>query len=183
MQTASAISSPTRLNVSAVLWRAVWVGMAAAHAPALLAALADCGESLVGLARLAAWLVVFAFFALKVLDVPWLRLPPSRRAQLGVAVAVVLLHAEVFERTLQVEWNTPQTWQAVLLAGGAASGILILRRELGPRDERAGSLPLAAPRGGFERRSVRERLDPRLLRLLISSQTGERAPPQGGCAL
>ncbi len=78
--------------------RAAWLVMAIAHAPALLAAAATVGHETAALPRLLFLLASEVFFALKVVDVDWLRLQLSARAKTRLAIIVALLHADVAHR-------------------------------------------------------------------------------------
>jgi len=60
------------------------------------------------------------FFAFKLLDVPWLRLPSDRRVWIVACLAITLLHARVAGQTVLGPESLADVRDAVLVCGGAA---------------------------------------------------------------
>ena len=76
------------------LGRIVWVLMALSHAPALVSSLGSLTSD-VDFGRLGGCIALslaMAFFALKILDVRWLRFRMNRRAWVATVLAVALVH-------------------------------------------------------------------------------------------
>jgi hypothetical protein len=113
-----------RNGCSVVLRRAIWAGLLVLHvgvAPAAwnAAVSAATGESVASLVRLGALLLSSAFFALKIADVAWLRLPPGRKPLFAAVTVVALLHAGAVQRSMGADLLSPdgQVAAAVLVGG------------------------------------------------------------------
>jgi len=89
--------------------RLFWLSMFVLHGMALLslwpALAAENGfaEQLGTLARLMGLSVSASFFALKIVDVPWLHLRPGWRSVVAAIVVIALLHVAVVDRALGSE--------------------------------------------------------------------------------
>ncbi|MBW7906806.1 MAG: hypothetical protein LC135_02330 [Phycisphaerae bacterium] len=101
--------------------RLAWAAMLVAHVPALVDAAAQLGWSAASWLRLLLLGVSHALFVLKLLDVPWLRLPADRRAGLALVLCVAILHAGPLTRAHVPLELAVENWQAVLLAGALLS--------------------------------------------------------------
>lgn len=113
--------------------RVLWAALLLGHIPAFATALAgvisgDAGSAgprllLVGLS--------LAFFALKLFDVPWLRITPSARAFGVFGICVLLLHADVLRRAHVVPAEEPTGAVVLFMTAGVlaalAGGIFGLR--------------------------------------------------------
>jgi hypothetical protein len=95
--------------------------MLAAHAPALVDAAAQVGWSAASWLRLLLLAASHALFVLKLLDVPWLRLPADRRAGLALVLCLAILHAGPLTRAHVPLAMAAEDWHAVLLAGALLS--------------------------------------------------------------
>lgn len=163
---AVAASAAGPLDWKTALRRAFWAIMLIGHGPALLRVTGEWlveGDASAGLRALA--LAGFSvLFALKVLDVAWLRLPGDRRSVVTLSVAVLLLHAGVISRNLPA--GAAETLVAVkeaaTLGGLAVMAGLVLRRV-----RRVDSKAL---------RDFAQRLR-RLFLLLVEGQRAERLLP------
>jgi hypothetical protein len=98
--------------------RFVWVVLLVGHAPALLSATRALYAGDGALGRVLILSLALTFFALKLFDVSWLRLPRTRRAWVAFTTAVVLIHAGALERSSPADAQRPDPWQAVVLGGG-----------------------------------------------------------------
>jgi hypothetical protein len=87
--------------------------MFVSHLPASLAACATVASDDPHLLRTLGLSLTQAFFVLKLLDSPLLRLSQDRRALLAFGLAIVLLHGGVIERSLQADADVPLSWQIV----------------------------------------------------------------------
>lgn len=119
------------------------------------------------------------FFALKVLDVRWLRLPADRRGCLAFAVGVALLHAGVVIRDGHAGVSLAAAQQATLFAGVLAGGALLgrhLRRAVGVMRLRAERRYLRCMIARLLRTFADAWLPPRFL-LLARACSVNRAPP------
>lgn len=130
-----------RVATRANIWRAFWAAMILSHVP-----------SLAGVALTPTqWLdprilfLVFsqAFFILKLIDVPWLRLRADRHAWIAVALAFTLLHADLVVRnvrgrsesdTITVQWIAVVTAAAVVIAPARKARVTrrVVRRPVNP---------------------------------------------------
>ncbi|MBN2448076.1 MAG: hypothetical protein JXO22_15205 [Phycisphaerae bacterium] len=99
---------------------AFWATMFCLHAPALIGVLSAGDGSSSRLARCLILLPTQLFFLLKLLDVPWLRLPGGRRTLTAFCVIVLLLHARVMTNAALRLDDLTAIGQpvAALLAGG-----------------------------------------------------------------
>ena len=82
----------------------LWGGMAAVHAPALIASWGACLQGAVGAAQLSGCVGLSAamvFFGLKLWNVEVLRFDTSAKSLVLTAVAVALLHGNAIERRLE----------------------------------------------------------------------------------
>lgn len=80
------------------LWRAFWGVMAFGHAPALLGASRALLVDGFGSREMGAFLglgLATVFFALKLYDVAWLRIPSDVRCWIAVTIVFALLHVNV----------------------------------------------------------------------------------------
>jgi hypothetical protein len=102
--------------------RLFWLAMLAGHLPATSAALAGDASAL----RAAILLLSQSFFVLKLLDVPWLRLPADRRRLIAVIAVIALLHARVVESSLPRDVNTYAAWHVVAVVGSVSAVALLL---------------------------------------------------------
>lgn len=185
---AHAISQPvSRAAVPRVqrrCWQALWAVLLLAHLPGLVsAALALGGDG-------ADWLRVFAFaitnalFLLKLADVPWLRVPESARARIGLIVAVAVLHAGAIERSARSLEISDETPFDVVVAGGVLAAVLTTFR---PRINRT-STPRTRPQRRSERSEVTAQtertrlLPPPLLIRFLRIALPDRAPPMSALA-
>lgn len=107
---------------SALRW-ALWGGLLLLHTPLLARVLPEFGSS--GDATFRGLLLFLSqcVFALKLVDVPWLRLPHDRRL-IGLVAAGVLLHAGVFVREKPQEAIEFDLVPTVAIAGGATVALL-----------------------------------------------------------
>lgn len=125
--------------------RALWAAMLLGHVPAFAAALAGLFSGDVASAGPRVLLVglSLAFFALKLVDVAWLRIAPSARA-LGVfGVCVLLLHADVLRRAHLVPVEEPAGAVVLVMTAGVLAAIA------------AGALGLRAVPGRTQARRAR----------------------------
>ena len=104
--------------------RLLWLALLLFHLPTVIGLFEAGGNDRI---RLVALLLSQIFFALKVADVRFLRLPKSRRVRAALFICVALLHADVVQRYAQAGgWPDiePVTWvilssvPVVLLAAG-----------------------------------------------------------------
>ena len=119
------------------------------------------------------------FFALKVLDVRWLRLPADRRGRLAFAVGFALLHAGVVSRDGHGGVSLATAQQAALFAGVLAGGASFgrhLRRALGAMRLRAERRHLRFTIARLLRTFADAWVPPRFL-LLARACSVNRAPP------
>ena len=100
---------------------AFWAAMFVGHIPSLTASIVDSVNGESGLVRLILNLATQIFFVLKIVDVPWLRLPSERRAMLSFCLIVLLLHGGVAQRMVSDDAAVVDPWQAIVLAGGCAA--------------------------------------------------------------
>lgn len=102
--------------------------MAVAHAPALWSAWGSAWPGSEPFNPLRALLLLGsqALFILKLLDVPWLRLPADRQRLVGWVVCAVLLHAGLLEHALPAAL-AGELGPVAVLATGAAGAWLIVR--------------------------------------------------------
>lgn len=120
-------SFPSRVCRSSMFRRAVWSGLLLLHvgvAPAAWSAAvnAELGGTATSWLRLGTLFLASAFFALKIADVAWLRLPPGRKPFLAALTVVALLHAGAVERTTGAEILSPDGQVAVAMASGGVMG-------------------------------------------------------------
>ncbi len=99
----------------AALRRLFWAVMFAGHLPALFEALLRADASL---SRALLLTCSQTLFALKLLDVPWLRIRGGWRAGVGLLVGIVLLHGRVIQSSLHHSLDSPVSWQMVVLGTG-----------------------------------------------------------------
>ncbi len=128
--------------------RLFWALMLLAHAPAWLTIITERSAP-PDAGTLIRWLLLTlsqVFFLLKLLDVPWLRLPADRRALLAVTLAFALLHGDVAARVLRegpardtAVMLTFLAEGAVLLTGAALARVVLRVAVLSPRGERSRS--------------------------------------------
>lgn len=114
--------------------RCIWALLAAIHAPALLEVWRTCFTSSVSGDRLGACFALtlsMVFFALKVMDVTFLRLRPGMRSWIAMSLAVALIHLDVIRPDGQVVFSSET---AIILATTSAAAIL-------PRLLRASAFP------------------------------------------
>lgn len=112
--------------MNAMSGRLVWLLLLLAHAPAFVALVSgEISDPI----RLVGLLLSQIFFALKVADVRWLRLPTSIRGRVVVFICFALLHADVVRRTVDgngwpevepVAWTLVLNWTLLLAAAGRA---------------------------------------------------------------
>lgn len=112
-----------RLAAHLTLGRVWWTSLALLHAPifarvsaALLTGEADAG-------RMASWgalLLTLAFFALKAIDVPWLRLGSRRASAVAFLVVCGLVHGHATGRAL-IEKAVPEAALAAPIVMAAAA--------------------------------------------------------------
>lgn len=160
-------------------WRVFWAIMIAGHSLPLISNLLNIGRDAGAPLRAAALILVQAAFVLKLIDVPWLRPPRSRRAYVAVIAGIVLLHGDVARRTLAVEWNLPEFWQSIVIAGSAATlGVLLQKTASHPRANDSVA-PRRIDKSSYLRgdASAAARLSRLLFEISSSSQSGYRAPP------
>jgi len=163
---------PTTVRfLSGLTWGVLFVG----HLPAILSAAVAffAGEGdLVRVALLAATQVIFI---LKLLDVPWLRLPRERRALVALAVIVMLLHAGPLLSLVDAQAAHTEAWQAVLLAGTlfTATRLEARRRPAHERRKRDS----ADVRTAWSLARLRQVRLPKPLEALARSVRPNRAPP------
>lgn len=156
----------------ALVWRLFWFGMLAAHAPALAPGLLRPSPEP---ARVLLLLAAQVFFLLKLLDVPWLRIAPCRRTRRALIAGFVLLHAQVIDRNVAHDLDSPVSWHMVVLGGGLTALALSIRCEPRALDS-AGRHRAGAPlRLGAHTRPADE-LAPRLL-IRLRTCLLNRAPP------
>lgn len=112
-----------RIATRANFWRAFWAAMILSHVPSLAGALLTPAQWLDP--RILFLVVSQAFFVLKLIDVPWLRLRADRHAWVAVALAFTLLHADLVVRNLPgrsesdaiaVQWIAVVTAAVVLVS-------------------------------------------------------------------
>lgn len=131
-RTASSRSAPRPLV--RLLAGAAWLAMLAAHAPLWLRACWPLltGEGSVDWVRVVLVTLTQSIFILKLVDVPWLRLPRDRRVWLAVAVGVALLHAGVIDHATPL-LNEALGWHGLLVVSGLAALTVAARRGRGAR--------------------------------------------------
>ncbi|MCG3126392.1 MAG: hypothetical protein CHACPFDD_01227 [Phycisphaerae bacterium] len=86
--------------------RGFWLAMLLAHGPAVLAAwvaLFDAGTFVDALPRVVGLSFSAAFFVLKLCDVAWLRFNADLRSIAVLALAVLLIHVGLIERTAGID--------------------------------------------------------------------------------
>lgn len=104
--------------------RGIWLAVALAHGPGLVGAWERWiggGFDPRGLGGLVTLSLAMVFFALKIVDVPWLRLRTDRRSLVAMGLVVALLHVDVI-RPDAVVANIPEyttLMASTLLAAGA----------------------------------------------------------------
>lgn len=113
------------LDRFAVASRSVWLLMAAAHGPALAsswASLAGEGHFLITLLGFLGLLVAEVFFALKVLDVSFLRFRLTRHAWIALLMGAALIHVDTLPPMASGSSvpSAPVIVATTLLAGGLA---------------------------------------------------------------
>lgn len=124
---------------AAHLGRTLWALMLVAHLPAWLASCRLADPAGVTLLRWGLLTASEFFFLLKLLDVPWLRLPRSGRARLAAVVAVGLLHAHVVARAAGAARPDAPLCAVLALSGAATlSGTLLARGQRVHEDARPG---------------------------------------------
>lgn len=157
-------------GLSGLAWATLFVG----HLPSLFNAALAFASGDGNLLRMAVLAASQALFILKLLDVPWLRLPRDRRALMGLALVVLLLHAGPLLSTVGVELSHTEGWQAVLLA----STLLTVARPDAPAPS-ALHRPLDRAGAGTRRSLARARQVelPRALDYVVRSVRLDRAPP------
>lgn len=108
--------------------------MLAAHAPLWLRACWPLlsGEGPVDWLRILLVTLTQFVFVLKLLDLPWLRLPRDPRVWFAVAVGVALLHAGVIDHAAPL-LNEALGWQGLLAVSGLAALTAAARRGRGAR--------------------------------------------------
>lgn len=118
----SSTTRTTRLADTA--WMIFWAVMIASHVPGMAAAVAALFQapSSDALLRVAGLGVSQAFFVLKLLDVPFLRVRASRRSVLVLTVAFTLLHADVLAR----QWHNAGLPAELPIAVQTVTGSVLL---------------------------------------------------------
>lgn len=173
--------STTARNVSApwLVWRGAWAAMLLGHFPATLAALSAALEDPSAWARLLVLSLSQAFFLLKTLDVPWLRVRVTARSVFALSAAAALLHADLIAPSGATAAQPLEPWEtAAVLTVLAVAGDVLRRREqrldaVRPRDEARRASRVI---GSLEARAARAWLPLRFL-LLARSVSIHRAPP------
>lgn len=112
-------------------WRIFWMGMLGMHLIPILTLSGLVGGEAGGpdrILRLALLLASAAFFALKIVDVRWLRVKPGWRSTVMSLLVVALLHVGVLERSAGVDLHSPiPASQMIMLAGGVAAAEMLRR--------------------------------------------------------
>ena len=121
----AATSRRTRVS-SGTLRRIFWAVMFAGHLPALLEALVWADASF---SRALLLVGSQTFFALKLLDVPWLRIRGGWRPGVALLVGIVLLHARVIQSSLHHSLDSPVSWQMVVLGTGITTATWARQRQ------------------------------------------------------
>lgn len=170
-----------KLNHADLLSRAFWLVMMAGHAPALVKVWAETlrgAAEFSAIARTIALSGAFLLFALKLVDVRWLRIPADRRAWIGLVLAIALIHAGVPSHMDASPAAETAIWQLALTVGvvaafGAALELLVsaFAPSVRSRRNRSKTQWLAALDRAFN-----ARLRP-FLPLLTRSARVNRAPP------
>lgn len=154
-------------------WRLLWATMALAHAAPTI----DAWFIEPSLSSAVLLALTQAFFILKLIDVPWLRVRMDRRALWGVALVVVLLHARAVESSLPHPVNTIQPWHVALVGGLLAPGLIrALRRRLDRTTDSAWRAHQHSQRAAVVAWLTDALLPPRYLALQRGIQV-DRAPP------
>ncbi len=116
-----------RIRISpGTLRRLFWGVMFVGHLPALLEALVWADASLT---RALLLTCSQSFFALKFLDVPWLRIRGGWRPGMALLVGIVLLHARVIQSSLHHSLDSPVSWQMVVLGTGITTVTFARQRQ------------------------------------------------------
>ncbi len=117
---AAQLPEPVLRRVATGLRVGVWGGLLLLHAALLPTVAAGAGSS--GWGRTALLVASLAYFALKLLDVSWLRLPQTLRGWVVYTLVVVLLHGGVMQTGAAEHAATPWAVDAtpLLMAGGLA---------------------------------------------------------------
>jgi hypothetical protein len=113
----------SRVATRANFWRSFWAAMILSHVPSLASVALTPGQWLDP--RILFLVFSQAFFVLKLLDVPWLRLRADRNAWIAVTLAFTLLHADLVVRNVRgrsesdmiaVQWIALMTATVVVIA-------------------------------------------------------------------
>lgn len=163
-----------RFDLHSLVWRAFWAAMIVSHLGATYHAVFVGDASGWRAAALAASQV---FFVLKLLDVPWLRLPSDRRTRVALVALFALLHGRVLAFDLSHGPSSSDTLPMVVLSGGIATAYalasnLLCRRPSPPRQP----VRVFARRTPPAWRVDSQRLSGRC-RLLPRAAAPNRAPP------
>lgn len=167
-----------RSSFGRYFWRSVWAVLWAAHIPAFVAALLSIAGDVTAVGRVALLAGSLALFLAKALDVPMLRFRWNWRSLCGAAAMVVLLHANVIERSLPSDLDTPIAWQLVVIAAPAVAvgaAIRIWLRNRRPARRSVAATVRALCRNGWLL-AEQSLLPPRFLPLARSCLV-DRAPP------
>ena len=156
---------------------AFWLLMLVSHMPGLVRSVSQLWDSHPGSSLVAAFGFAAActLFALKILDVRWLRFNTDRKAVFSLALAVALAHANLmrFASDAGEEFPTPLVVSNLLLASNLISSRRLLRQSL----DWAGQLLSACRLNFLSHIGVVVTFDPLpWLRFLLRSRS-VRAPP------
>ncbi len=174
----------TRCMPSGLARRLFWLGMFFVHGAALpsLWSILTSGSDLAvqpsALARFVGMSLAAAFFVLKIIDVPWLRLAPGWRTAVAAVVVVALLHVGVVDRALGGDLQLDASHLGLVLSAGTLCPIEYLKRLVGRNLVRA--LPVPSSRSGTLDLPLGRSPEPAFqpIRLFfIPSYQGSRAPP------
>ncbi len=117
----------TKLVTLANFWRAFWAAMIVSHLPSLAEIVLHPSQWLDP--RILFLVFSQAFFVLKLVDVPWLRLRADRNTWIAVTLAFTLLHADLVVRnisgrsesdTIAIQWIALVTFTVAIVAAGPA---------------------------------------------------------------
>ncbi len=127
-------------------WPVFWLGMLLMHVGGLVAAWSvvvgwEAGEWGTSLIRALFLSVSAVFFALKTINVKWLRLPSGRRTVIASAMVIGLLHFNVFERVAEVNLPSGAVPLGIVLFAGTLLESERLRRALSRFPRAAGAFP------------------------------------------
>ncbi|NOX57885.1 MAG: hypothetical protein GXP29_03390 [Planctomycetes bacterium] len=176
-------------NSLITLSRLLWLTLLVLHGlaiPGLIASISSGSDASGGvglLLRIAGLSASAAFFVLKIIDVPWLRMNGSRRSIVSIILILVLMHVGAIDRAISVDVAPDYAYIGVVAVAGATRWRIAINRafcrvmlRVFPKHLPSNDPPNGRFDAGFGWTWADE-IIARLSQTFLPSFSGPRAPP------